>query len=117
MKIGNKIIKINKYNYKKDYYGEFSNKDYSLIFFENFLSNFDYREYNLETGEITFYLQNYNDIIQEKEEIILNEINLNIIIFFIVIFCIVFTVFINYNKIIKNNYFKYFNNLNNDILL
>ena len=95
--IGNKKIKIEKYN---------TLYTFKFKFFENFF----FREYDLENTEVNLYLNNAADIvIEENDKIILNQTNnITILIFCFVILSVVWTVISRYNK---NNDIEYLNNI------
>ena len=109
IKFGNKIILIKKYYYKPSSNNKSDDfKEKGLLFFKNFLNNFLYRDYDLEKNEITFYLENGNDIIKEdkenKQKINYIETKYEFIFFYIVVIGAVFSVIINYHKNKNNEY-------------
>ena len=116
IKIGNKII-FYKHKYcNKFKYNIVDNQIKGLKNLRSFMSNFIYREYNLEKGEVNLYLDAPKDIIEENKEIILNNSSFDFMIFVMVVLIVVFIIIINYHKNLKNNKFLYSDNLYHNFL-
>jgi len=115
-KIGNKILKIT-----KDFLYISINKKYHLfneyrcnnfIFGNEFFNLFDFKEFNLENGEINLYFdKNINLIINDYKEnkivIIISKFNIMILFSFIIVFIIIY-ILKKYHKNKKIEYFKYY---------
>ena len=119
--IGNKIFNLNKenafstkYDLDDDYFFIIRTPCDKLIFGLKFLELFNFREFNLETGEISLYLDKYSNVMLEKEEN--KKTILNSSICFIIIFISIFFVSLiltkakNYYKNKKIEYYNYYYN-------
>ena len=112
--IGNKIINLNKKNvFLNKNNGLFIHKlDYSDEFYfgQKFFELFKSTEFDLHSGDINLYLDKNKDYIIEKEDIkkdINNsDINIIVIIFFIILISMVMTIFKNYYKNKKIEYYN-----------
>ena len=122
-KIGNKTINLDKdklvFDSRNGYYLYISQITCNnFVFGKKFLDLIDFREFNLETGEINLYVNKRNSIIKEDKEnkkIILNssfnKIYLIIIIFSFTIFMMSITIVKNFHKKKKIEYFNNYYNI------
>lgn len=118
-RIGNKIFNLNrknafstKYNLEDDNYFIIRTPCDKIIFGLKFLELFNFREFNLETGEINLYLDKSKNFLVEKEEnnktIYKSSICFIIIIISIFFVSLILTKAKNYYKNKKIEYYNYY---------
>ena len=118
--IGNKIFNLNpenafstKYNLDDDFFFIIRTPCDKIIFGLKFLELFNFREFNLETGEINLYLDKNKNFFIEKEEnkkIFNSSICFIIIIISIFLLSLILTKAKNYYKNKKIEYYNYYYN-------
>ena len=97
-------------NKKYHLFNEYSCNNF--IFGNEFFNLFDFKEFNLENGEINLYFdKNINLIINDYKEnkivIIISKFNIMILFSFIIVFIIIY-ILKKYHKNKKIEYFKYY---------
>lgn len=121
-KIGNKTINLDKdkllFNTSDGYYLYINYNCQNFVFGKKFLNLIDFKEFDLETGELNLYVDKRKDIIKEdieNKKVLLNsgfnKIYLIIIFFSFIIFLMSITVVKNYHKKKKIEYYNNYYNI------